>query len=152
MMVSSLSIQTADFDIGAEIAALKSPKSGALVSFVGTVREAAENSAALVLWLEHYPGMTEQEIARIISAAGDRWPLEAVRVIHRIGRLAVSDNIVFVGVASAHRDAAFEAGRFIMDYLKSAAPFWKAEETEAGWHWVDARQDDVDALARWEAK
>ena len=95
--------------------------------------------------------MTEQEINRIITNAGSRWPLSAVRVIHRIGRLAPTDNIVFVGVSSAHRDAAFEAARYIMDYLKSAAPFWKAEETSQGKEWVDAKEHDLEAMARWES-
>lgn len=146
-----LSVQTNDFDIASEIDLLKSRGAGALVSFVGTVRDSSPNESLIALWLEHYPGMTEQEIAKIIHNAKARWPLTAVRVIHRIGRLSPTDNIVFVGVASAHRDAAFEAGRYIMDYLKSAAPFWKAEETNAGKYWVDAKDHDLEAMARWEA-
>ena len=145
-----LSVQSTDFDIGKETAALKSRGVGALVSFVGTVRDSSDDADLMALWLEHYPGMTEQEINRIITNAGSRWPLSAVRVIHRIGRLAPTDNIVFVGVSSAHRDAAFEAARYIMDYLKSAAPFWKAEETSQGKDWVDAKEHDLEAMARWE--
>ena len=103
-----------------------------MVSFVGTVRDSSPNESLIALWLEHYPGMTEQEIAKIIHNAQARWPLTAVRVIHRIGRLSPTDNIVFVGVASAHRDAAFEAGRYIMDYLKGAAPFTEGRRNECG--------------------
>ena len=150
-MQTFLSVQAGDFDIAHEIAALSSRHAGALVSFVGTVRDSSDDESLIALWLEHYPGMTEQEIARIVKNAQTRWPLIAVRVIHRIGRLSPTDNIVFVGVASAHRDAAFEAARYIMDYLKSAAPFWKAEETAAGKCWVDAKEHDLAAMARWEA-
>lgn len=149
-MDSHLSVQDADFDIGAETEALKSRGAGALVSFVGTVRDSSDDDSLIALWLEHYPAMTEQEIGRIIEAAAQRWSLSAVRVIHRIGRLEPTENIVFVGVAAPHRDAAFEAGRFIMDYLKSAAPFWKAEESPAGKIWVDAKETDLAAMARWQ--
>lgn len=144
-----LSVQNSDFDIGVETEALKSRGAGALVSFIGTVRDSSDDANLVALWLEHYPAMTEQEIDRIISAAAERWPLSAARVIHRVGRLLPSENIVFVGVACPHRDAAFEAGRFIMDYLKSAAPFWKAEESKTGKIWVDARKTDLEAMARW---
>ena len=144
-----IAIQNGNFDIGAETEALKSIDAGALVSFVGTVRDRSADTSLTALWLEHYPDMTEQEIGRIIDNAASRWPLSAVRVIHRIGRLAPKDNIVFVGVASAHRDAAFEAARFIMDYLKIAAPFWKAEESKAGKVWVDAKETDLQAMDRW---
>lgn len=150
-MQTYLSVQTADFDIATEIDSLKSRGAGALVSFVGTVRDSSDDASLIALWLEHYPDMTEQEIGRIIKAAQARWPLTAVRVIHRIGRLSPTDNIVFVGVASAHRDAAFEAARYIMDYLKSAAPFWKAEETASGKCWVEAKEQDLDAMARWDS-
>lgn len=139
-----------DFDIAGEYEALKQAGVGAVVIFSGVVRDNAENPRLLAMTLEHYPGMTEMEISTIIEEAKGRWPLASVRVIHRVGRLLPEENIVFVGTASAHRQAAFESAAFIMDYLKTKAPFWKKEETEQGANWVDARETDEDALRRWE--
>lgn len=162
----AISVQQDDFDAGAEIAALSAWREdiGAVASFVGLVRGAekvgcgdtanfatsvATNVAAMTL--EHYPGMTEKALAGIVAEAESRWRLGAVRVIHRIGRLLPGDRIVFVGVAAAHRGDAFAACEFIMDYLKTRAPFWKKEETPQGTHWVDARDDDEAAAARWQS-
>ena len=139
-----------DFDIAGEYEALKQAGVGAVVIFSGVVRDNADNPRLLAMTLEHYPGMTEMEISTIIEEAKGRWPLASVRVIHRVGRLLPEENIVFVGTASAHRQAAFESAAFIMDYLKTKAPFWKKEETEQGANWVDARETDEDALKRWE--
>jgi molybdopterin synthase catalytic subunit len=143
-----ISVQEADFDVGAELAALAAgdDQAGAVASFVGLVRGA--DVAAMTL--EHYPGMTEKALAEIVAQARDRWPLGGVRVIHRVGRLLPGDRIVLVAVASRHRQAAFAACEFIMDYLKTQAPFWKREETAAGARWVDARESDDEALERWE--
>ena len=138
-----------DFDIAGEYEALKHAGVGAVVIFSGVVRDNADNPRLLAMTLEHYPGMTEMEISTIIEEAKGRWPLASVRVIHRVGRLLPEENIVFVGTASAHRQAAFESAAFIMDYLKTKAPFWKKEETEQGANWVDARETDEDALRRW---
>ena len=139
-----------DFDIAGEYEALKQAGVGAVVIFSGVVRDNADNPRLLAMTLEHYPGMTEMEISTIIEEAKGRWPLASVRVIHRVGRLLPEENIVFVGTASAHRQAAFESAAFIMDYLKTKAPFWKKEETEQGANWVVARETDEDALRRWE--
>lgn len=139
-----------DFDIAGEYEALKQAGVGAVVIFSGVVRDNADNPRLLAMTLEHYPGMTEMEISTIIEEAKGRWPLASARVIHRVGRLLPEENIVFVGTASAHRQAAFESAAFIMDYLKTKAPFWKKEETEQGANWVDARETDEDALRRWE--
>ena len=139
-----------DFDIAGEYEALKQAGVGAVVIFSGVVRDNADDPRLLAMTLEHYPGMTEMEISTIIEEAKGRWPLASVRVIHRVGRLLPEENIVFVGTASAHRQAAFESAAFIMDYLKTKAPFWKKEETEQGANWVDARETDEDALRRWE--
>ena len=139
-----------DFDIAGEYEALKQAGVGAVVIFSGVVRDNADNPHLLAMTLEHYPGMTEMEISTIIEEAKGRWPLASVRVIHRVGRLLPEENIVFVGTASAHRQAAFESAAFIMDYLKTKAPFWKKEETEQGANWVVARETDEDALRRWE--
>lgn len=143
-----MSVQQEDFDVGTEMAALSAGRSdvGALASFVGLVRGDDE---LLAMTLEHYPGMTEKALAQIIEQAQARWPLLAVRVIHRIGRLLPGERIVFVGVASSHRGAAFDACAFIMDFLKTRAPFWKKEETPSGLRWVDARESDDSAAARW---
>lgn len=150
--METISIQTADFDAGAEIAGLRaaSAETGAVASFVGVVSDLNEGSSVASMELEHYPGMTEKSIAAIIAEAKERWPLLAVRVIHRIGLLDVRDQIVFVGVSSRHRGAAFAACEFIMDFLKTRAPFWKKEETEGGSRWVDARGSDDTAAQRWE--
>lgn len=145
-------VQTENFDIGAEVATLTESRHdiGAVVTFSGTVRDKTGNLVALEL--EHYPGMTEKELARIEAEAHERWPLEASLIVHRVGRLLPGENIVLVVTASAHRQAAFEAAEFLMDYLKTRAPFWKREETTAGGDWVDARDSDDAAAARWTEK
>jgi molybdopterin synthase catalytic subunit len=145
----SISVQEADFDSGSEIAALSDGDdgAGAVASFVGLVR--GEGIRAMTL--EHYAGMTEKALDEIVAQAKQRWQLRRVRVIHRVGRLLPGDRIVFVGVASSHRHDAFAACEFIMDYLKTQAPFWKKEETAAGAHWVDARESDDVAASRWNA-
>ena len=147
----SVSVQAADFDTGAEIAALSAerPDVGAVASFVGLVRDMNEGTDVSAMTLEHYPGMTEQALEDIVAEAGQRWSLNAVRVIHRFGEMRPGDQIVFVGVASAHRGEAFSACAFIMDYLKTRAPFWKREETPDGARWVDARESDDSAAERW---
>ena len=145
-----VSVREEDLDVSAELKALSSDDTGALVSFVGQVRQNKQGPKLLSMTLEHYPGMTEAQIEHIIQEAETRWPLQGVRVIHRIGRLEMGAQIVLVAVASAHRTAAFEAAHFIMDYLKTDAPFWKAEETETGTIWVDARNADETAKARWQ--
>ncbi|MEM8699715.1 MAG: molybdopterin synthase catalytic subunit MoaE [Pseudomonadota bacterium] len=145
-----MSVQREDFDLGAEARRLteSSTDIGALVSFTGLVRGSAETVRAMEL--EHYPGMTERALETIAAEARSRWPLDGVRIIHRIGRLVPGDQIVLVLTASRHRQAAFEAGEFIMDYLKTRAPFWKREETAEGAHWVDARETDETAANRWD--
>jgi len=150
----SIAIQTADFDAGAELARLRAGDAqvGAACCFIGTVRDRhADQAQAEVhaLELEHYPGMTERAIAAMADEALRRFALRGVRVIHRIGRLAPQDQIVLVAVTAAHRGAAFEGCEFLMDYLKTQAPFWKKEITPDGTRWVDARADDDAALARW---
>ncbi|WP_297480283.1 molybdenum cofactor biosynthesis protein MoaE [Ferrovum sp.] len=150
----TLSIQTSDFDIGAEIGQLRGlcPGAGALVSFVGTVRDMSGETAITHLWIEHYPGMTEKSLAAILEEARLRWPLLGVRVIHRVGALAPGDAIVLVIVASTHRGPAFEACEFIMDYLKTQAMFWKKERFPEKEVWVDARASDEEAAQRWREK
>jgi molybdopterin synthase catalytic subunit len=147
----SVSVREADFDVGAEIAALsvEGGDAGAVASFVGLVRRDKWAGGIQAMTLEHYPGMTEKALAEIVSEARRRWPLVAVRVIHRVGRLVPGDRIVLVAVSSSHRQAAFAGCEFIMDYLKTRAPFWKREETALGSRWVDARESDDDALRRW---
>jgi molybdopterin synthase catalytic subunit len=144
-------IQTADFDIGAEIGALRitNPKIGAVASFVGVVRDMNERDTVAGMFLEHYPGMTEAALADIITEAHSRWDFFDALIIHRVGQLAPLDQIVFVAVTSAHRGEAFDACHFIMDFLKTNAPFWKRESTPAGERWVDARVSDDAAAARW---
>lgn len=144
-------VQTQDFDIGAEVAALTKGRTdiGAVVTFSGLVRDMNDGSVAS-MELEHYPGMTEKELSRIEEEAHRRWPLQASLIVHRIGRLLPGDNIVLVIAASAHREAAFEAASFLMDYLKTRAPFWKKEEREGKAHWVDARESDGRAMKKWE--
>lgn len=139
-----------DFDIDAEYSALKTAGVGAVVIFAGIVRDSADNPELRAMTLEHYPGMTEKEITIITEQARARWPLQGVRVIHRVGRLLPEENIVFVGCASVHRSAAFESAAFIMDYLKTKAPFWKKEETATEARWVDAREADEAALTKWQ--
>jgi molybdopterin synthase catalytic subunit len=147
----TIRIQQADFDIGREIAALTNARTdiGAVVSFSGICRGTEGDEAIAALTLEHYPGMAEAEIARHAETAMSRWPLTGVTVIHRVGRIGAGENIVLVLTASAHRQAAFQAAEFLMDYLKANAPFWKREETASGTSWVDAHSQDDDAAARW---
>ena len=142
-------VQAEDFDIGAEIAALKGARTdiGAIVSFTGTVRD--QDGAIDEMTLEHYPGMTEKELERIEAEAHARWPLQASLIVHRVGAFKPGDNIVLVVTASAHRDAAFDAARFLMDYLKTNAPFWKRESGPSGSQWVEAKASDDEAAARW---
>jgi len=148
--VKFIRVSEADFSVEAELAALADRRAGAQVCFVGRVRDSSPDADLHALTLEHYPGMTEAEIDRILEAAAARWPLTGIRVIHRVGRLMPEEQIVLVAVASAHRKAAFEAAHFIMDYLKTEAPFWKAEERADGQQWVEARQTDEAARASWD--
>jgi molybdopterin synthase catalytic subunit len=147
----SVSIQAEDFDIGQEHQTLRAQdeRVGAVCSFLGTVRGQNEGQAVSAMTLEHYPGMTEKAIMAMLSQAQDRFDIYAARVIHRIGDLMPGDQIVWVGVTSAHRGQSFQACEFLMDYLKTQAPFWKKEQTPIGARWVDARVSDDDALARW---
>ncbi|MEM0987811.1 MAG: molybdopterin synthase catalytic subunit MoaE [Pseudomonadota bacterium] len=149
----SVSVQKQDFNISAEMDALTAGDRdiGAVVSFTGLVREMTSAGAINEMALEHYPGMTERALAEIETAACARWPLQGVRIIHRYGPLAPGDRIVLVLTASRHRTAAFEAASFLMDYLKTKAPFWKKEAGPAGSQWVDARDVDDAQAARWEA-
>lgn len=150
--MNEVAVQQADFEVGAEIAALSAgdADAGAVASFVGLVRQDKHAGAVAAMTLEHYPGMTEQALAEIITQARDRWQIMNVRIIHRVGKLLPGERIVFVGVASAHRHDAFAACEFIMDYLKTQAPFWKKEETGEGARWVDARESDDAAARRWQ--
>jgi len=147
-------IQTADFDVSAEIAALRrnDPKVGAVASFIGIVRDVNEGYAVAEMTLEHYPGMTEKAIVEIIGQARSRWKVLNVLVIHRVGQLKPLDQIVLVVVAGEHRGEAFAACEFIMDFLKTRAPFWKKEQTGKGTRWVEARQADDVAADRWRLK
>ena len=144
-------VQTENFDIGAEIERLRAGRTdiGAIVSFTGTVRDTAKGEAISLMTLEHYPGMTEKELERIEAEANERWPLQASLIVHRYGPMAPGENIVLVVTASPHRQAAFEAAQFLMDFLKTDAPFWKKEAGPDGGDWVDARESDDDALERW---
>lgn len=150
-ITARIRVQEADFDLGAEVAALRidHPEVGAVAAFLGAVRDLNEGSAVQSLELEHYPGMTERALEAIVARAEDRWELAGVTVIHRYGKLLPTDQIVLVAVASAHRGNAFAACEFIMDYLKTEAPFWKKEGGESGSRWVDARESDAQARARW---
>jgi molybdopterin synthase catalytic subunit len=147
----TIRIQQADFDIAREIAALTEARSdiGAVVSFSGICRGSEGSEAIAALTLEHYPGMAEAEIARHADTAMSRWPLTGLTVIHRVGRIVPGENIVLVLTASKHRQAAFQAAEFMMDYLKAHAPFWKREESAAGTGWVEARHHDDAAAQRW---
>ena len=147
-------IQNEDFDVGREIASLRAanPQVGAVASFVGVVRDVNDGSSVATMTLEHYPGMTEKAIGKIIDEARGRWQIYDSLVIHRIGTLAPLDQIVLVAVTSAHRGDAFAACEFIMDYLKTQAPFWKKEKTPDGARWVEARASDDQAAERWRAK
>ena len=146
-----VSIQTPDFDLSAEVAALRAgdARVGAVCAFVGTVRDRNDGQSVSTMELEHYPGMTEKAIEAMIDAAHQRFDVHGVRVIHRVGVLPPQDQIVLVAVTSAHRGEAFQACEFLMDYLKTQAPFWKKEQTPDGARWVDARVSDDAALARW---
>ncbi|SFH63541.1 molybdopterin synthase subunit MoaE [Collimonas sp. OK307] len=145
-------VQTEDFDFAAELAQLRlsNPKIGAVVSFLGTVRDLNDGSSVAQMELEHYPGMTEKALAAIVDQAKQRWDIFDALVIHRIGPLLPLDQIVLVAVSSAHRGDAFAACEYIIDYLKTEAPFWKKEHTDQGARWVDARSTDDEALAKWE--
>jgi molybdopterin synthase catalytic subunit len=150
-MSFTVSIQTQDFDVSQELAALRAgdARVGAVCSFLGTVRERNDGSSVASMELEHYPGMTEKSISAMMIEANKRFDIFAARVIHRVGLLHPEDQIVFVAVTSAHRGESFKACEFLMDYLKTQAPFWKKEVTPEGARWVDARVSDDQALARW---
>ena len=150
-MSISIRVQEKDFDISAEIAALRKgdPRVGAVVTFLGTVRDMNNGSQVKGMTLEHYPGMTEKALQEILDQAKTRWDIYQTLVIHRVGPLLPEDQIVLVVVTSVHRGEAFAACEFIMDYLKTAAPFWKKEDTPEGARWVDARVTDDAAMARW---
>lgn len=145
-------VQTEDFDAGAEILRLRrgNPKIGAVASFIGLVRDVNEGDAVAGMTLEHYPGMTEKALDEIVQEAKRRWDIFDALVIHRVGPLSPTDQIVLVVTASGHRGEAFASCEFIMDYLKTKAPFWKKEDTGAGARWVDARESDDQAASRWE--
>jgi len=148
---ATIRIQEADFDVAREIAKLSEGRSdvGAVVSFSGICRGSEQGEPIAALMLEHYPGMAEAEISRHADEALARWPLQGLTVIHRFGRIVPGENIVLVVTASAHRQAAFEAAEFLMDYLKTNAPFWKREESARGASWIEARDHDDAAAARW---
>lgn len=148
----NIRVQTEDFDVATEYAAMRehNTEDGAIVFFSGLVREMNQGHGVTGLFLEHYPAMTEKSLHGIVDQACKRWPLSRVRLIHRVGQLHVSDQIVFVAVSSHHREAAFHACHFIMDFLKKRAPFWKKETTEQGDRWVEALAKDDKALERWE--
>ncbi len=154
MHPARVTVQTADFDLGAEVAALRAgdPSVGAVASFVGTVRDRNDGAGVSAMELEHYPGMTEKAIAEIIVQARSRWNVIDALVVHRVGVLRPTDQIVLVIVASGHRGDAFTACEFIMDYLKTRAPFWKKEQTGEGGRWVEARTADDLSAARWRLK
>lgn len=149
----TIRIQAEDFDAGAEIAKLRAgnPEVGAVASFVGVCRDANDGEAVATMTLEHYPGMTEKALAKIVDEAIARWRIIDVTIVHRVGELKPTDQIVLVVVTSAHRGDAFAACEFLMDYLKTRAPFWKKEQTPGGARWVEARSSDDDAAARWAA-
>ncbi|MEY8879681.1 MAG: molybdenum cofactor biosynthesis protein MoaE [Leptothrix sp. (in: b-proteobacteria)] len=151
MRTPRVTIQTEDFDLSAEVAALRAGDAGvgAVAAFVGTVRDRNDGSGVSSMELEHYPGMTERSIEAMIDAAFGRFDIRAARVIHRVGPLQPLDQIVLVAVTSMHRGEAFQACEFLMDYLKTHAPFWKKETTPEGARWVDARVSDDAALQRW---
>ncbi|RBC01341.1 molybdopterin synthase catalytic subunit MoaE [Pseudomonas sp. MWU12-2115] len=144
-------VQYKSFDVGQLTADLhaRNPRVGAVVNFIGYVRDLNIGQSVNELFLEHYPGMTEKALEKIADEARERWPLLGVEIVHRVGALAVSEPIVFVGVSSKHRHMAFEACAFIMDVLKTRAPFWKRESTAQGSHWVEARESDQNAALRW---
>ena len=151
MPAARVTVQTEDFDLSAEVAALRAGDAGvgAVAAFVGTVRDRNDGQGVSAMELEHYPGMTERAIEAIIDAAHERFDIRGARVIHRVGLLQPLDQIVMVIVTSSHRGEAFQACEFLMDYLKTQAPFWKKESTPEGARWVDARVADDEALRRW---
>ncbi len=146
-------VETADFDVAREVAALRAgdARVGAVAAFIGTVRDVNGAASVETMTLEHYPGMTEKSLATIVDEAKARWDIYDALVIHRVGELKPTDQIVLVAVTSAHRGEAFAACEFIIDYLKTRAPFWKKEQTPTGAHWVEARAGDDEAAARWQA-
>lgn len=150
----SISVQTDDFELSQEYQTLREHDQsiGAIVQFVGLMRDINEGDSVLGMTLEHYPGMTEKMLSNIIEQAKNRWPLQGVRVIHRIGPLSPNDQIVLVSVASQHRQAAFDGCQFIMDFLKTRAPFWKKELTADGHRWVDAKQSDEQRTKYWHSE
>jgi molybdopterin synthase catalytic subunit len=145
-------VQEGPFDVGAELAALSAGRTdiGAVASFVGLVRDVAGDQATLAMTLEHYPGMTERKLTEIEAEANARWPLQASLIVHRYGRMLPGEPIVLVATAAQHRAAALEACAFLIDWLKTKAPFWKLEETGAASRWVEARDTDERAAARWQ--
>lgn len=147
----TIRVQAEAFDPGVETSAMHAANVGvgAVVTFIGYVRDFNDGLDVSGLYLEHFPGMTEKSLAKIAQEANSRWPLLKVDIIHRVGRLEPGEPIVFVGTASAHRQAAFEACAFIMDYLKTRAPFWKKEDTPQGPRWVEGRSSDISAAQRW---
>ena len=147
----AIRVQHKSFDVGQLTADLhaRNPRVGAVVNFIGYVRDLNIGQSVNELFLEHYPGMTEKALEQIAEEARERWPLLGVEIVHRVGALSVSEPIVFVGVSSKHRHMAFEACAFIMDVLKTRAPFWKRETTAQGAHWVEARESDQNAALRW---
>ena len=147
-------VQTGDFDIGAEIAAMRrsDPRVGAVASFIGVVRDLNEGDRVAEMTLEHYPGMTEKALEKMVAEARSRWDIYDALVIHRVGTLKPGEQIVLVVVTGGHRGEAFEACEFLMDYLKTRAPFWKKEQTGKGTRWVEARQTDDVAAERWQLK
>ena len=151
MSLNEVRVQSGDFDLSAEVARLRAanPKIGAIVTFVGVVRDLNDGADVAEMELEHYPGMTEQSIGAIIEQARGRWPTFGALVVHRVGPLKPLDQIVLVAATAAHRGEAFAACEFIIDYLKTEAPFWKKEQTPQGARWVDARVSDDAALAKW---
>ena len=153
-MIKSISIQTEPFDTAAEIEKLRAdnPAIGAVVTFLGLTRDSNEGQRVSSMTLEHYPGMTEKALEKILDEAETRWQLQGIRVVHCIGELRPRDPIVLVAVASAHRGEAFQACEFVIDYLKTRAPFWKKEQTPEGSRWVDARHSDNQAERRWRSR
>ena len=151
MSIATIRVQTEDFDAGAEIARIRAgnPRVGAVASFVGVCRDVNDGESVATMTLEHYPGMTEKELEKIVGEARARWDIYDALVVHRVGTLKPTDQIVLVVVASAHRGEAFQACEFLMDYLKTRAPFWKKEKTPEGGRWVDARTADDAAADRW---
>lgn len=150
--MARIKVQTDDFDLGAEVAALRAgdARVGAVACFVGTVRDLNDGQGVTGMVLEHYPGMTEKSLEAIAEQAAERWDVYDILIIHRHGRLRPTDQIVLVAVTSAHRGEAFAACEFVMDYLKTEAPFWKKERTSQGERWVEARDSDDAARERWE--